>query len=439
MSNDINNLERESWGSRIGYILSTLGMAIGVGAMWRFPTLTAQYGGGSFVLAFVIISLLAVIPAGFAEIALGRKYKKSLVGTFGEVAGNKGRIYGYLCAITPLGLMFYYPVIMGTVLVYIFSTITGAPFLADVEGFYNMVNDNRLLNYALVVFIVLLTAIINSRGIQDGIERANKKLLPLMFIFLIIVTIRVFTLPGITEGLNFYLEPDLQLLKEPGLWMAAAGMALFAVGLGPGYLVTFGSYCTDKADITTDFITVNMTQLLICILSGFVTIPAVVLFGLDPTAGKGLIFQSLPLVFSEIPGGMIWFVLYMVAFFFAGLSTTISMMEIPVSSLMEGMNMDRKKAIILATIVSCLGAIPCVWHDAFFMWFDNFIGNVMYCSTAAITAIFLAWVIGAKKIREEWYNPTSPIKYGSWMDFLFKFISVPALSYFAITAILTLF
>lgn len=431
--------KRDGFGSRIGYILSTLGMSVGVGAMWRFPMLTAQYGGGAFVLAFIIISIVAVIPAGWAESALGRKYKMSAVGTLNQVAGKKGKIFGYIMAATPLGLMFYYPVIMGTVLIYMFYTVKGAPFLADAAGFYTQVNNNRIAIYVCVAAIIIVTAIISLRGIQKGVEKCCKILLPLMFLFLVVICVRVFTLDGITAGLDYYLSPDLSQLANVDLWMAAAGMALFAVGLGPGYLLTYGSYLSDKADLATDFLTVNVTQLLICVLCGFATIPAVVLFGLDPTAGKGLIFQSLPLIFSELSGGMIWFFMFMLALFFAGLSTTLSMMEIPVSCLMDGLKWSRPKSIAVVTVISCLGAIPCVWSDAFFTFFDNLIGNVFYCVTAAVIALFLAWFIGAKKIRTEWYNPTSAVKWGAWVDVLYKFVAVPAFAYFAITAILSLF
>ena len=434
-----NKVKKENWGSRIGYILSTLGMSIGVGAMWRFPMLTAQYGGGSFVIAFMIISIIAVIPAGWAESALGRKYKRSTVGTLEAIAGKKGKVFGYIMAATPTGLLFYYPLVMGICLVYMVYSVAGAPFLADVEGFYASVNDNRVVLYACVVVILLLNAIISLRGIQKGVEKCCKIQLPLLFAILVIIDIRVFTLPGISEGLNFYLAFNVSDLANVDLWMAAAGMALFAVGLGPGYLLTYGSYMSDKADLATDFITVNVTQLLLCVMSGIACIPAVILFGLDPTAGKGLIFQSLPKIFDSLPGGMIWFFLFMLAIFFAGLSSTLSMIEIPVACLTDALKWSRSKAVWVITIVCIIGAAPCVWSDAFFAFFDNLVGNVFYCTTAAVVAFYLAWIVGAKKIRTEWYNPTSAIKYGSWVDFLYKFIAVPAFAYFAITAIISLF
>lgn len=431
--------KNDGFASRIGYIFSMLGMSVGVGAMWRFPMYCAQYGGGTFVLAFVLITILIVIPAGWAESALGRKYRKSVVGTYGQMFGKKGAAFGYIYALTMVFLLSYYPIVMGQAVMYIGYTFAGAPFLKDTESFYSTVNNNRIGTYILVIAIILLTGFISSKGIEKGVEKVCKILLPLMFVFLIIIDIRVFTLPGIGDGIAAYVDPHLNQLGNSDMWASAAGMALFAVGLGPGYLLTYGIYVDEKQDIATDFLTVNITQLFVCILSGFAIIPAVVLFGLNPTSGKGLVFMALPMVFSKIGGGLIWFVLFMLAFFFAGLSTTLSMMEITVTCLMDGLNLTRTNAITVMSGLSALIAIPCVWNDAFFAFFDNLTGNVLYCVTALGTALILAWYVGAKTVRTEWYNPTSVIKWGAWVDILYKFIACPAFIYFTITSIMTLF
>lgn len=431
--------QRESWGSRLGYIFSTLGMAVGVGAVWRFPMMTAQYGGGAFVFAFIVLSLIIVIPAGWAESALGRRYRKSVVGTLGEVAGVKGKFFGYFMSIVPIGLMAYYPIILATVVIYVYYTINGSPFLEDVTGFYDRVNNSKLVIFSLVMVLNSITAYISSKGIKRGVERVCKIMLPLMILFTFIVAIRVVTLEGISVGIEFYLKPDFSMLKDLKMWSAAAGMALFAVGLGPGFLLTYGSYMDKDADLATDFLTVNLVQLLVCLLCGLAIIPAIILFGLNPAEGKGVLFQSLPLVFSEIPGRMIWFGIFMVGLFFSGLSSTLAQVEIPVSSFTENLNLSRNKSIAIVLIASTLLSVPCIWSDAFFKFFDILIGNVFYCIAATGLACYLAWVIGAKKIREEWYNPTSAIKYGSWVDALYKFIAVPVLIYFTLEAIKSLF
>ena len=192
-------------------------------------------------------------------------------------------------------------------------------------------------------------------------------------------------------------------------------------------------------DVAGDFLTVNLAQLATCLICGLAFVPSAILFGLDLTAGKGVLYQTLPLVFEKLPGGMLWFGVFLVALLFAGLSTTMGQMEIFVSNIIDALHISRTKAVTIVSVLAILIAIPCVWNDAFFSFTDNLIGNVMYCISAAVISVFLGWVIGAKKIREEWYNPTSRIKYGSWVDIIFKFISVPAFIYFGITAIMSLF
>jgi NSS family neurotransmitter:Na+ symporter len=434
-----SNAKSDGFGSRIGYIVSTLGMAVGVGAMWRFPMKTALNGGGAFVLAFIIICLVCVIPAGWAESAAGRHYRLSAVGTFGEIAGGPGRVFGYLMALTPIGLMFYYPIIMSNVTVYLGYMFKGAPFVSDPNFYNDVVNPNKFLTYGIVVVIILLNAIISQKGIKGGIEKICKIMLPIMFIILLVIAVRIFTLDGISAGIENYVKPDWSQLASGNLWMEAAGMALFAVGLGPGYLLTYGMYVDKDADIATDFVTVTIVQTFICVLCGFAIIPAISLFGQEVVADKGLIFQILPFVFNHFSGGLVLFGLFMLALFFGGLSSTLAMMEIPVACLVDRFKMSRTKAIWLIAVVCCLGAIPCIWSDSFFTFFDNLIGNVFYCTTAAVVALLLAWYVGAKKIREEWYNPTSVIKYGSWVDWLYKILACGLLTYFAVLAIMSLF
>lgn len=431
--------KQDGFGSRIGYILSTIGMAVGVGAMWRFPMLCAQYGGGAFVLAFLVICILIVIPAGWAESAFGRKTRKSAVGAFEQVAGKPGKGFGYFTGFVSLGLFSYYPAIMAIILVYIVKTASGADYISDVAQFYTSVNDNRPVIYIGVIFVVILTAAIVLKGIQNGVEKVCKVLLPLMFIFLIILVVRVCTIPGIAAGIEFYVKPEWSQLANPEMWATAAGMALFAVGLGPACLLTYGMYTGEKADIAVDFVTVNVVQMTICLLAGFVSIPATVAFGLDPLAGKGLIFMSLPTIFGSMPMGSIFLILFFICLFFAGLSSTINQLEIPVACVMDGLKVSRKKAVAMCAAFAMIAAIPCVWNDVFFSYVDRIVGDIGYCLCATVIAFILAWKVGAKKIRTEWYNPTSVIKWPAAVDYLYKFLAVPALAYFTISGVINLF
>lgn len=433
--------KQDGFGSRIGFILSTIGLAVGVGAMWRFPMMCAQWGGGAFVLAFVVVCIVIVLPAGWADLACGRHFKKGTVGSCGAAGGKPGKVLGWMMSIDQLCLFGYYPAIMALVLCYVFKSFGGMDYADKAEVVFEQTNDNRLVIYLLVIAVIIVVGLISLRGIEKGIEKMCKILLPMLFIILIVLVVRVCMIPGIAEGIEYYIKPDWSQLANPQMWAAAAGMALFAVGLGPGPLLSYSRYVNDKQDIATDFITVNIVQLFICLLGGFVIIPAVKIFGLDPTMGKGVMFVALPKVFETMPGGAIFMILFFVALIFAGISSSINQLEVGISALMdkEGGNLKRGKAILLAGVAAAIIAIPCVWSDSFFAVFDNVIGNIGYCICGLGLAIILAWKVGAKKVREEWYLPTSAIKWGSWVDFLYKYVAVLALGYFTVTAIISLF
>lgn len=433
--------KNEGFGSRIGFVLSTIGMAVGVGAMWRFPMMCAQWGGGAFVLAFVAVCVVIVIPAGWAEIACGRHYRKGTVGTCGEAGGKPGKILGWIMSLDQLFLWAYYPAVMALVVLYIFKSFKGMDYAENAEVVYEQTNDSRFAIYVIVLLCLVAAAVICLRGIANGIEKVCKILLPLLFIILVVLIVRVCMIPGIAEGIEFYIKPDWSQLLNPEMWAAAAGMALFAVGLGPGCLLVYGRYVDAKQDIATDFITVNVVQLFICLLSGFVIIPAVQVFGLDPLMGKGITFVALPKVFATMPGGSFFMILFLVALLFAGISSSINQLEVGLSAWMDedGIGLSRKKATAVLFVIAAIVAIPCVWNDAFFAVFDNVVGNIGYCICALGLALILAWKIGAKKVREEWYLPTSAIKWGGYVDFLYKYIVIITLAYFTITAIMSLF
>ncbi len=266
-------------------------------------------------------------------------------------------------------------------------------------------------------------------------------MLPGLFIILVVLAVRVCFIPGIAEGIEYYIKPDWSQLANPEMWAQAAGMALFAVGLGPGILLAYGRYTDDSMDIATDFVTVNVVQLFICLLSGFIIIPAVKVFEMDPLMGKGIMFVALPKVFATMSGGAIFMGLFFLAVFFAGISSHISQLEVGIQAFedKQGMKLTRNKAIISVIVIAAIAAIPCTWSDTLFALIDNVCGNILYTVTALGIAIIGAWVIGAKKIREEWYNNTSAVKWGAWIDVLYKYLVVVVLGYFSITAIISLF
>ena len=432
----------ERFGSSMGFILSTLGMSVGVGVFWRFPMMCAQWGGGAFVVAYTVICLFIAMPAGWAELAYGRHFRKGTVGCGAAIAGGFGKAYGWTQSIVSLCVWSYYPAIMALILIYMFKTFKGLDsYAGQAEAVYEATNDQRFLVYGLVLLVLLMVAYVGMKGITAGIERWCKFLLPILFVFMIILAGRMCMIPGITEGIEYYIKPDWAQLANPKMWVAAAGTALFAVGVGPGCLLVYGRFVRDEEDIATDFITVNLLQLFICILGGFIIIPAVKIFGLDPLMGKGIMFVALPQIFATIPGGDFFFILFCIVVFFAGMSSSMNQLEIASSAFMdeEGFGFSRKKATMTCFVLAALFAVSCTWNDAFFEKLNLLAGNFGYMVTAFILVILVGWKYGAKKAREEWYLPSSAIKWGSWVDFLYKYIVLIVLGYGSAAAFLSLF
>ena len=433
--------EADGFGSRIGYILSTIGMAVGVGAMWRFPMLCAKWGGGSFVLAFIVITIALVIPAGFAETAYGRLKAKEHMSGMSEDGGVFGKILGAVCSLDQLFLWAYYPAILGLVIVYIYKTATeGIGYAENSEVVWDSLNGNKMLQYGLILVILIFTALITVRGIKNGIEKICKIMLPALGVILVVLVIGVCTIDGIAEGIEYYVRPDWEALANPSMWAEAAGMALFAVGLGPGVLYGYGRYTNKSQDIAMDFVSVNVLQLTICLLSGFVIIPAVKVFGFDPMMGKGVMFVALPKVFESLPAGAAFMILFYIALLFAGISSSISQLEIGLNLFTDkiGFNLTRKKGTVVAFFVAALVAIPCAFSDSFFAVFDNIIGSIGYDICALSIAILVGWKFGAAKIRAA-YNETCEIKWGSWIDIMYKYVFVVIMAFFSAQALIDLF
>ncbi|WP_301860940.1 sodium-dependent transporter [uncultured Megasphaera sp.] len=422
--------ENQQWGSRIGYILATIGMAFGLGAIWRFPYVAAESGGGAFILIFTFLTIVVAIPAGLAELAFARKMKNGPIVSFRKTYEHKGIIkyIGWIFPLIPLGMNMYYLVVVSWTMVYTLFTITnGTELMANPSVFFHDFESNKFAIFGATVIIVLTVSMICLKGIQAGIERFSKFCIPLHYVVLFLLLGTVLTIPGVEKGLELFAKPDMNALFDPSIWARAAGMALFAVGLGPACLMAYGSHLPDNSDITMDFFTVVMWNLFGCILSGLVVIPAVVAFGLDLQAGPGLTYITLPYIFAQLPfSGLVAF-----AFFFAmllgGLSAGVGILENSVTTFSGGLGWSRQKTVCIIAVITILGSIPCIWSSTFLEKFDFLIGDIGYTLTASIMALTLAWYVGARKVRQEWLLPGSSIKLGRSFDIVYKYIVVPLL------------
>ena len=430
--------KREVWGSKSGYILSTIGMAFGLGAIWRFPYVAAENGGGAFVLAFTLATIFIAVPAGWAEIAFAKKMRTSPVVAFEKVLGKKGRYIAWIFPFIPLGLCMYYLVVVAWTLAYTFFSFSSPGMLSEPKVFYHDFIADKTTIFMWTLATLVIISFVCYKGIKGGIEKFSKFCIPLHYIILFILLFIILRLPNIEAGITLFAKPDWAKLLEPGIWVRAVGMALFAIGLGPAFLMAYGSYLPEKADVTSDFLTVAWWNLLGCIASGFVVVPAVVAYGLDLQSGPGLTFMTLPHVFAELPFPRLIAFAFFFSMLLGGFSAAIGIMENSVTTFSDGLGWSRKKTVIAVTVAVAVGSIPCIWSDQFLAIFDYIIGDFGYTLTASIMAIILAWVVGAEKIRTEWLNPTSSIKLGKWFVFVYKYLVVGFLLYLLVQSLILL-
>ncbi|HJI80999.1 MAG TPA: sodium-dependent transporter [Eggerthellaceae bacterium] len=360
---------REHFASRIGFILIAAGCAIGIGNVWRFPYITGEYGGGAFVLLYLIFLVILGLPVMVMEFAVGRASQKSSAQAF-DILEPKRRFHwfswwGYIgCMI----LMMFYTTVAGWMLAYIpkmaSGTFTGAGSEAAANVFNAMLaNPSELIGWMLAAIAIGFA--ICSLGLQKGVERITKWMMAILFVVMIILCIRTMTLPGGTEGIAFYLIPDFSRLFENG-WAtfgeatyAAMGQAFFSLSLGIAAMEIFGSYINRDRRLTSEAISVTALNTVVAILAGLIIFPACFAYGVTPDSGPSLVFVTLPLVFAQMPFGELWGALFFVFMSFAALSTVIAVFENLISWCMDKWNMTRSKAVAINGILVIILSLPC--------------------------------------------------------------------------------
>ena len=363
----MNNRERFS--SRLGFILISAGCAVGLGNVWRFPYITGQYGGAAFVLVYLIFLVLLGLPIMVMEFAVGRASQKSAARSFHvlEPAGTKWHLQGYACMAGNYLLMMFYTTVGGWMAAYIFKTLTGEFKGLDSDGVAAVFNDMLARPGYMtfwMVLVVLLSFFICSLGLQKGVERITKAMMSCLFLILLILCIRSVTLPGASEGLRFYLNPEFTRFTENGVGntiFAAMGQAFFTLSLGIGAMAIFGSYIGKDHTLTGETINICLLDTLVAFLAGLIIFPSCFAFGVDPGQGPGLVFITLPNIFNQMVGGRIFGVLFFVFMTFAAQSTIIAVFENIISFSMDLFGTSRKKTVLINGIAIILLSLPCVF------------------------------------------------------------------------------
>jgi len=431
---------REHWTNRLGFILAAAGSAVGLGNIWRFPYVVGMNGGAAFIIIYLITIIIIGYPMMVTEMALGKKTQKNPVGAFKAMAPNTPWwLVGALGVFTGFVILSYYSVVAGWSLAYIFRAIGGfAPDMDFANLFYTTIGvdigegPNIITPLIWHLIFMGLTVGIIASGVVKGIQRWVKILMPVLLILLLILVVRAVTLPGAGAGLAFYLSPDFSEVTGR-TFLDAIAQSFFTLSLGMGAILTYGSYLSRETTIGDNGGWVVGLDTGIAIIAGFAIFPAVFALGLEPGAGPGLTFITLPAVFAELPAGSFFGFLFFLLLSIAALTSAISLLEVVTAWLVDEKGWARSRAAVLMGVIIFVVGIPTslgynVLGGFSFLGMDvldtyDWFANALFLPIGGLlTAIFVGYVWQAKKAQEFANDPPGAIRIGDWYGFLIKYI-----------------
>ena len=392
-------MERERLGSRLGFILLSAGCAIGCGNVWKFPWMCGQYGGGGFVLIYILCLLLLGLPVMTMEFAVGRASHKSPVRAYQalEKPGQKWHIHGYFTLIGCYLLMMFYTTVAGWMMHYFYMTAAGklSGLTADevASAFTEMLASPGIMAFWMVV-VVVFGIFVCARGLQNGLERVTKVMMIALLVIMVILAVNSLFMPGAAEGLKFYLVPDFARMKEVGVvntLVGAMNQAFFTLSLGVGAMAIFGSYIGKERALLGESVRVVVLDTFVAITAGLIIFPACFTYGVDQTSGPSLIFITLPNIFANMAMGRLWGSLFFLFMAFAALSTVLAVFENIICCDMELMHWDRKKSSWVNLFLIIALSLPCVLGYNLWAWdgFAIFGGAVLDLEDFLVSNLFL--------------------------------------------------
>ena len=429
--------KRSSFSGKIGFVLSAAGASVGLGNIWRFPYLAAKYGGGIFLIVYIFLAMTFGYTMIIAETALGRMTKKSPVGAYDSFGKSKWlSLGGWINAIIPILIVPYYSVIGGWVIKYLAEYLGGQTQLVAQDGYFGaFISDGLSPEICFIVFSVIVIAIIYA-GVQNGIERVSKFMMPILVVLSVIIAVYSVTRPGAIEGVKYFLVPNVQNFS----WMTvvtAMGQMFYSLSIAMGILVTFGSYMRKETEIEAATEQVEIFDTAIAIMAGLMIIPAVFSFsGGDAAtlqAGPSLMFITIPKVFASMGFGTLTGVMFFVLVLFAALTSSIALTESAVSTFEDEFKWSRKKSTtIIGLIIVSLGSLSALGYGPLaevtiigmqFLDFFDFLTNTVMMPIAAIaTCLLVSRVIGVEKIEEEVTANGAPFKRKKIFAFMIRFL-----------------
>ena len=328
-------MNSQQWTSKLGFVLAAAGSAIGLGAIWKFPYMAGIGGGGAFFLIFIGFTLLIGLPLLLAEFVIGRSTQKEAVDAYREIAPKTLWPWlGKLGIVTCFILLSFYSVVGGWIILYLWNAITGRLWEGNgaYEATFGEIISNPYLAVGSQLLFILITIFIVSKGVQNGVEKVNKYFMPALFVLFFVLIVRALTLDGAGEGVRFFLQPDFSNVTSE-IILYAMGQSFFSLSVGVAVMVTYSSYLPKEESLPRSAFSIVALTLVITLLAGLAIFPVVFAFGMEPSQGPGLLFIVLPAIFSKMAFGKLFFIVFLLLFFFATITSAISMLEISVASL----------------------------------------------------------------------------------------------------------
>ncbi|MCD5413528.1 MAG: sodium-dependent transporter [Clostridiales bacterium] len=453
MANLQEKKQREQWGSRLGFVLAASGSAIGLGNLWKFPYMAGENGGGAFVLIYLVLLVIVGFTLMLAELTLGRYTQLNAIGAYKKVR-EKWAWVGALGVLAGFMILAFYSVVGGWVINYVFKAVTGAFNTTDMGvlgGMFGSMITNPIEPLIFHAIFMALTLGIVIGGVKNGIEKYAKILMPALFIMLLIIMVRSLTLPGAMEGVRFFLAPDFSKITG-AVVLAALGQVFFSLSLGMGCMITYGSYISKDEDLLQSSLAVPLLDTGAALIAGLAILPAVFAFGFDPAGGPGLVFITLPAVFSQLPLGGLFGVAFFILVLFAALTSAISLLEVVVAYVVDEWKWTRKKAtFIIAGIIFALGVPASLsigpWSEfhilpgkGVFDTLDFVASQILLPVGGILLSIFLGWVLGMDNAIKEATNDGKlrfPLA-GTW-SILIKYVAPIAITVVFVKGLLDAF
>ncbi len=402
----MSGAQRKTWTSRIGFVLASAGAAVGLGAIWKFPYMAGTNGGSAFLFPYILMTFTVGAALLIAEVALGRAGRGGIVTAYRNLAGRAWVPAGYLGVLTGFLVLCFYSAIGGWTLAYFAEAVTGSGLIADqneLGAHFGAFVSDPVLALGFQWLFLLINGLIVALDVTKGIERISKVLMPLLFVMMLVLIARGLMLPGATAGLEFLFKFDPSAFTWSAL-LQAMGFTFFSLCVGCGCMLTYGSYLDKGSNLVGGCLWITFLAVVSSILGGLMIMPSVFAFGLDPTAGPGLTFITMPAVFSQLPFGQLFAVIFYLCIVVAAVTSSVSMIEIVVAFLVDEHRFSRSAAAMLATLaLAIIGALPCLsfgklsditffGDKTIFDMFDFFTSNI----SLPIGGLIILWLAGQK-------------------------------------------